>query len=103
VLALAAKVRYETREYPTYPQAFPGGVRIGLRDGRTLEADFPYQKGAPENPFSREDVTEKFRGNASLALGDAEVERLEAAVLTLERQDDLRAAFAPLAGERVTA
>ncbi len=31
VLAVAAKVRYETREYPTYPQAFPGGVRRPAR------------------------------------------------------------------------
>ncbi len=103
VLALAAKVRYEPREYPSYPQAFPGGVRVRLADGRTLEADFPYQKGAPENPFSREDVTEKFRGNAALALGEAEVEQLEEAILGLERQDDLRAAFALLAGEKVAA
>ena len=28
VLALAGKVRYETREYASYPAAFPGGVRI---------------------------------------------------------------------------
>ncbi len=46
------KVRYETRDYPTYPQAFPGGVRVRLADGTALEADFPYQKGGPENPLS---------------------------------------------------
>ena len=33
VLAVASKVRYETPEYPTYPQAFPGGVRVTLADG----------------------------------------------------------------------
>ena len=54
MLALAGKVRYETREYASYPAAFPGGVRIRLRDGRTLEADFPHQLGAPENPMSAE-------------------------------------------------
>ena len=52
VLAVAGKVRYETPEYPTYPQAFPGGVRVTLADGSTLERDFPYQKGGPENPMS---------------------------------------------------
>jgi 2-methylcitrate dehydratase PrpD len=103
VLALAAKVRYETKEYPSYPQAFPGGVRVRLEDGRTLEADFPHQKGAPENPFSLEDVTEKFRGNASLVLGDAEVEALEERVLSLERQDDVRSVFGLLAREEVPA
>ena len=53
VLELARKVRYETKEYASYPAAFPGGVRITLRDGRTLEADFPHQLGAPENPMTR--------------------------------------------------
>ena len=48
----------------------PGGVRVPLADGTTLEADFPYQKGGPENPLSADEVREKFRGNASLALAD---------------------------------
>ena len=68
VLAVAAKVVYETPEYPTYPQAFPGGVRVRLASGDTLTADFPYQKGGPENPLSASEVSAKFRGNASLAL-----------------------------------
>jgi 2-methylcitrate dehydratase PrpD len=103
VAELAAKVRYETKEYPSYPQAFPGGVRIRLKDGRTLEEDFPYQKGAPENPFSREDVTEKFRGNASLALDGAVVEELEERVLGLDEHDDVRSVFALLGREQVAA
>ncbi len=88
VLDLARKVRYETKDYPTYPQAFPGGVRILLAGGTTLEADFPYQKGGPENPLSPDEVREKFRGNASLALPDHALDELEDAVLGLEGQDD---------------
>src|SRR5207342_1270533 len=56
VLAVASKVRYETRDYPTYPQAFPGGVVVSLADGTSFEADFPYQKGGPENPLSADEV-----------------------------------------------
>ena len=96
VLAVAAKVRYETREYPTYPQAFPGGVVVRLADGTELEADFPYQKGGPENPLSPDEVRAKFRENASLALPDADVAALDEAVLSLEEQADLTAALAPL-------
>ena len=96
VLAVAAKVRYETRAYPTYPQAFPGGVAVRLADGTSFEADYPYQKGGPENPLSSDEVREKFRENASLALGDAAVARLEEALLSLDEQDDLTAALAPL-------
>jgi 2-methylcitrate dehydratase PrpD len=94
VLALAAKVRYETKAYPTYPAAFPGGVRITLRDGRRLEADAPYQLGGPENPMSAEDVCAKFRENAALALDDRAVAALEEAVLALEEAGDVRGLLA---------
>jgi 2-methylcitrate dehydratase PrpD len=96
VLAVAGKVRYETPEYPTYPQAFPGGVRVTLADGSTLERDFPHQKGGPENPMSDDEVREKFRANATLALAADEVDALETAILAFDRQDDLGAALAPL-------
>jgi len=101
VLALAAKVRYETREYPSYPAAFPGGVRVTTTDGRTFEADLPHQRGAPENPMTADEVLAKFRQNASLALDDAAVDALEEAVLSLEEQEDVRAAFSELAAARV--
>ena len=69
VLDLTRRVRYETKEYDTYPAAFPGGVRITMRDGQVLEADLPYQRGGPENPLSADEVRAKFRENAGLALG----------------------------------
>jgi 2-methylcitrate dehydratase PrpD len=101
VLGLARKVRYETKEYTSYPAAFPGGVRIALRNGRTLEADFPYQLGAPENPMSGEQVRAKFRENAALAAGS--FDDLERAVLELDRRDDLHAVLSMLGREAVTA
>ncbi len=103
VLALAQKVRYETKDYPTYPQAFPGGVRIRLADGSTREADFPYQKGGPENPLTPDEIRAKFRGNASLALSDAALEALEEAVLSIEEQDDIAEVLAPVAAAEVAA
>src|SRR5207248_8751839 len=94
VLELARKVRYETKEYASYPAAFPGGVRIRLRDGRVLEADAPYQLGGPENPMSPDDVRAQFRENAALALDEGALTALEEAVLTLEEQDDVRGLLA---------
>jgi 2-methylcitrate dehydratase PrpD len=91
VLELAAKVSYEVKDYDTFPQALPGGVRIRTRDGRTLEANLDYQRGGPENPMTDEQVREKFRANASLALAEAEVDALESAIMTLEQQDGLDA------------
>jgi 2-methylcitrate dehydratase PrpD len=92
VLELARKVRYETKDYQTYPAAFPGGVRILLHDGRELKADFPHQLGAPENPMSAEQVREKFRENASLAGGS--FDSLEAAILSLEEVAEVRGLLA---------
>ncbi|MGL6279919.1 MAG: MmgE/PrpD family protein, partial [Gaiella sp.] len=103
VLAVAAKVRYETRDYPTYPQAFPGGVRVRLADGSSFEGDFPYQKGGPENPLSADEVRAKFRENAGLALPQSAVVALEESVLALEEQDDLAAALVPLSLVEVAA
>ena len=94
VLELAGRVTYEVRDYPTYPEALPGGVRVLTADGRTFEQDIPYQRGSPENPMSAEDVREKFRANASLALTDTLVDALETAVLSLEDHDNVRAVFA---------
>ncbi len=89
VVDLAHRVRYETREYDTYPGAFPGGVKITMRDGTVHEAELPHQRGGPENPLSAEEVRAKFRENAGLALPEAAVESLEEAILSLEQLDDV--------------
>ena len=97
VLAVAqnGQVRDPRATRPTR-RPFPGGVRVTLADGSTLERDFPHQKGGPENPMSPDEVREKFRANALLALGNGAVDALEDAVLAFEEQDDLTAALAPL-------
>jgi 2-methylcitrate dehydratase PrpD len=96
VLELARRVRYEVREFATYPAAFPGGVRIRLRDGTLREAELSHQKGGPENPLAGAAVVEKFRQNAGLALARDEVTALEGAVTRLERADSVAAVASPL-------
>ena len=100
VLAVAAKVRYEIKDYATYPGSFPGGVVITLKDGRKLLAELDYQKGGPENPLSAAEVLEKWRGNAALCLDDKVIDGLERTILAIEEQTDLRTAFAPLAAAK---
>jgi 2-methylcitrate dehydratase PrpD len=100
---VARRVRYEIRPYPTAAGAFPGGVRIRLRDGRTLAAECPHQKGAPENPLAPAEVAAKFRRNAGLALPPTAVAALEAAVLGLDLVDDVGGALAPLRGTTAAA
>jgi 2-methylcitrate dehydratase PrpD len=100
VLELARRVRYEVKEYPTFPEAFPGGVRINMKDGRMLEADSPHQLGGPGNPMSANDVRAKFRGNAELALSAEDVTALENALLEIEDHADIQAALSPLTRAR---
>ena len=100
VLDLARRVRYETKEYPTYPAAFPGGVRITMKDGTVLEAELPHQRGGPENPLSADEVRAKFRENAGLALPSASVDALEQ-VDPLARAARRRHRAAPAAGRGV--
>ena len=88
VLAVARKVRYETRDYPSYPQAFPGGARVRLVDGTAFDADFPYQKGGPENPLSPDEVRAKYRANAGLVLTDDAAQRLEETIIALDSGSD---------------
>jgi 2-methylcitrate dehydratase PrpD len=96
VLDVARRVRYRVDEFATTAQAFPGGVRIELRDGRILSRQLEYQPGAPENPLSPAEVEAKFRANARPALGDDGADELLAAVRSLETYDDLTAALKPL-------
>lgn len=89
VLALAARVSYELRQFAPRPDAFGGAVRVVTRDGRTLEHELRYQRGAAENPISDADVVDKYRTNASLALDADQVSALESAVLGLGAGSDL--------------
>jgi 2-methylcitrate dehydratase PrpD len=99
VAALAERVGYQRRSFETYPQAFPGWVRIEHTNGDVLEHEADYQRGAPENPMNVDEVVEKFRRNAALALDPAAVASVERAILSLDEVDDIRGCLAPLAGE----
>ena len=101
MLAVAAKVSHERGDFATYPEAFPGAVRIELASGKTLERELAYQKGAPENPWSADDVRAKFRANAGLALPAESAAALEEAILAIDQLHDLTAALAPLTLQEV--
>jgi 2-methylcitrate dehydratase PrpD len=96
VLELARRVTYEVKPYSTYPEAFPGGVRLSTKDGRRVEAVLDYQRGGRGNPMTDGDVHEKFVENAALALGRDSGAALQTAILHLDEVSDLRAAFGPM-------
>ena len=92
VLEVASRVVYEVKEYAPAPDAFSGGVRVQTQDGRTLEAELRHQRGGSENPMPVDDVVDKFRANALLGLQEADVTRLQTAVLALEAAPDISVA-----------
>jgi 2-methylcitrate dehydratase PrpD len=65
-------------------------VEVDLLDGRTLvqPADERY-RGGPDNPFTREDLVEKFTDCASLVLPPATMTRVVEAVESIEQMRDI--------------
>lgn len=89
VAAMASRVTYEVRTYSAAPDAFAGGVSVDTRDGRRFTHELRHQRGAKENPLTQDDVLAKYRANAGLVLGNAEVAELESAVAALTAKSSL--------------
>ncbi len=90
------QAEYETREYDTFPESLPGGVRVALTGGTELERHLPHQRGGEHNPLGADDVRLKFRANASLALSDEDARAVEDGCLSLRSRPDM-SVFAALA------
>ena len=92
-----AKVRYETRDYPTYPQAFPGGVVVRLADGTVVRGGLPVPEGRAGEPALA--ATRCARSSARTPRSRSRTprcERLEQAMLSPGRAGRRHAALAPL-------
>jgi 2-methylcitrate dehydratase PrpD len=98
VLDIASRVDYEVVEYPEFPAAFPGGIRVELADGTVEEEVLHYNVGSVGNPMSEEDIAAKFLGGAGRLGGEQESERLLAALQGLPLAASLREFTAAIAG-----
>jgi 2-methylcitrate dehydratase PrpD len=92
VLGLAARVEHAVDPASTFPNGFPGWVRVRLADGRVLEAREPDGRGSMARPLPSGAIVEKFRENAASVLPRSTIEALEGAVLTAEGGPDVRKA-----------
>jgi 2-methylcitrate dehydratase PrpD len=84
VLNLAAKIRYVLDPTIDYPRHFSGHVKIFLEDGTLLEENQPHPRGGYEDPLPPEEIADKFRANARLALPASRVEAILDSVRRLE-------------------
>jgi 2-methylcitrate dehydratase PrpD len=96
VLALAAKVSAQGRQFPSYPSAFPGAVEVRLHDGSVLGELVEYQRGCTEQPLTEAEVRTKFRSNAVGVLGTHGASALEGAIMRLEELQHVGDALRPL-------
>jgi 2-methylcitrate dehydratase PrpD len=85
VLKLAAKVRYVLDSSIDYPRHFSGHVKIFLNDGTLLEENQAHPRGGYEDPLAPDEVVEKFRANARLALTESRVNQVLDSVQRLEQ------------------
>ena len=90
LLALAARVQHVVDPTSTFPEGFPGWVRVRLADGRVVEAREPDGRGGPTRPLSEAAIVQKFRDNAGRALPEVRRAELEQAVLSLDGAPDVR-------------
>jgi 2-methylcitrate dehydratase PrpD len=88
--ALAARVQHVIDPTSTFPNGFPGWVRVRLNDARVLEVREPDGRGGPARPLPASAIAEKFRDNARRALPAARVEEIERAVLDIDGAPDVR-------------
>ena len=84
VLDLAARVTCAADPDSAFPAAFSGGVRLQLRDGRTLFRHVRVNSGAGARALDEAAVSKKFFGSAALTVPRDQAERIRDAVLTLE-------------------
>jgi 2-methylcitrate dehydratase PrpD len=91
VLALASRVDHALDPASTFPNGFPGWVRVRLRDGQVLEAREPAGRGGPARPLEPGALVAKFRSNAGRALPAARVEAVERLALSLDSLADVSA------------
>ncbi len=78
-----------------FPRAFPAVLTARLHDGAELVEEVMENRGGPARPLSDEELERKFADTAGRRLPDAALAEIEAAVMALDRQDDVGRVLAP--------
>lgn len=84
VLDLTRRVTCAIDPDTAFPAFFSGGVRVTLKDGRSLFRHVRVNSGAGERALDEAAVSKKFLASATLSIPPAQAERIRAAVMRLE-------------------
>ena len=105
ILAMADKVSLDVDSEvdKDYPATRGARVSVKLKSGASFQAKVDYCKGTPENPLSRGELEEKFRGLASTALDSKRVEELLERFSNLEHEKDLSSLIGAMVDQRQAA
>jgi 2-methylcitrate dehydratase PrpD len=83
VLRLASRIGYQVEDFPEFPKAYPGGIRIRLKDGREFRQ---YQRFT--RILTSDDIQLKFRTNVLNAMTTQVAQDVEARILKFGESGD---------------
>jgi len=69
--------------------AIPSHVEVKTVDGRIYEEDIKYSKGTPNNPFTPEELKDKFRTLASSLFRGKRIDKILETIGRLEKLEDI--------------
>jgi 2-methylcitrate dehydratase PrpD len=84
VLALTAKINCHADPDTKFPEAFSGGVRVKLEDGRELFRHIAINEGSGSRALQRETVIQKFMANATMTVSEPAARRACDSILRIE-------------------
>jgi 2-methylcitrate dehydratase PrpD len=100
-LELAGHVDYEIDPESTFPRHYSGEVIVRTCDGRKLRRRVQINRGNSERPLGDAEIVEKFRSNASRAVAQAQAQRIEALVLSIDDLVDVNQLVLGLAAAEI--
>ena len=84
MLALTTKINCHADPDTKFPEAFSGGVRAKLEDGRELFRHIAINEGSGSRALRRETVIQKFMANATMTVSEATARRACDSILRIE-------------------
>jgi 2-methylcitrate dehydratase PrpD len=73
-----------------FPHQFPAVLRVTTRGGSVWDERVRHNRGGPDNPLTREELTAKYRTNAAGRISAAAIQTLEDLVWGLDQLPSLR-------------